>query len=156
MRWILTLAILGVVAGSLCAQDAQSGWKVVKDQQGVCQLTVPSNWKADTVTASFVKSPDGKLNAQPSGAAAGQSFRAVALQAKQMMPPLKVIEDSAHRVWFAYAGRSPEGGENWYVAVAGDPVCQAQITYKLPSVEETAQKIALSLAHAENRTQAAK
>jgi hypothetical protein len=130
------------------AQEAPSGWKVVKDQQGVCQLTVPSNWQADKVTANVVKSPDGKLNALPSEAGAGQSFQAVKASAKQMMPPVRIIEDSGNRLWFSYVGRSPEAGGNYYVTVAGNPVCQAQITYKTPSGAATAQKIAESLTQA--------
>ena len=148
MRCILTVAIVAVMGGSVWAQEGPSGSKVVKDQQGACQLTVPSNWKADKVTASFVKSPDGKLNAQPTGASAVQSFAAVKTSARQMMLPLRVIEDSSSRLWFSYAGRSPEAGANWYVAVAGSPVCQAQIAFKTPAGEDTARKIAESLTQA--------
>lgn len=136
------------MGGSVWAQEAPSGWKVVKDQQGACQLTVPSNWKADKVTASLVKSPDGKLSALPNSASAGQSFAAVKTSAKQMMLPFRVIDDSATRLWFSYAGRSPEAGANWYVAVAGSTVCQAQITFKTPAGAATAQKIAESLTQA--------
>ena len=148
MRCIPVLAILSVLGVAACAQEVPAGWKVVKDQQGVCQLTVPSDWQAGKVTASLVKSPDGKLNAQPSGVGAGQSFEAVKASAKRMMPALQVIQDSRSRLWFSYVGRGPEAGANYYVAVAGNPVCQAQITYKTPAGAETARKIAESLTQA--------
>ncbi len=148
MRSILTLAILTVAGGSLWAQEAQDGWKVVKDQQGACQLTVPSDWKSDKQSASLVRSPDGRMNAAPNVANAGESFAAVTSADKQMMPPLKIVENSQTRLWYSYAGRSPAGGANWYVAVAGSPVCRAQITFKSPSAEATARQIALSLTQA--------
>jgi hypothetical protein len=147
MRWILTLAILSLAGGTLLAQDIPSGWKVVKDAQGLCQLTVPSNWRPDKVVAGQIDSPDRKLNAIPNGAT-GQSFVNLTSMAKQTMPPLRVIEDSGSRLWFTYAGSNPAGGANWYVAIDGDPVCRAQITYKEPVLEETARKIALSLTRA--------
>jgi len=60
-----------------------------------------------------------------------------------------MIEDSAKRVWYTYEGAAAAGGGTaWYVAVAGSPICTAQINFKNPAMEDTARKIALSLTQA--------
>lgn len=133
---------------ALRAQAVPSGWKVVKDRQGACQLAVPADWKGDSLVPSFVSSADGKANAVPHGQRAGESFAETTSLAKQVMPPTKVIEDSAKRLWYAYASSTGAGGTNWYVAVSGNPVCTAQVSFKDPAMEDTAKKIALSLSQA--------
>jgi hypothetical protein len=140
------LAALLLAGLGLHAQQVPGGWKTVKDRQGVCQIAVPGDWVSDKLVASFMQSADGKANAVAHGLRAGQSFTDATSLAKQMMVPSKVIEDSPKRVWYAYQGASsPQGETNWYVAVAGNPVCTAQITFKVAATEETAKKIALSL-----------
>ena len=145
---ILLLAVTGGSHWALEAQDAANGSKVIKDAQGVCQLTVPSDWLEGKGNAAFVQSIDGKLNAAPTPAATGTTFAEVAAAAKKMMPPTKVFEDSGSRIWFRYIGLNPQAGGNYYVAVDTNPVCTARITYKRPEAEETARKIALSLSAA--------
>jgi hypothetical protein len=141
-RILTGAATLLLSCSGLPAQDVPAGWKVVKDKQGACQVAVPADWAADKLIASFVSSPDGNANATPHGLRYGQTFAAASTQAKQVMPPTKVIEDSGKRLWYAYAGAA---STNWYVAVPGSTVCTAQIAYKVPAMEETAKKIALSL-----------
>jgi len=146
MRW--SVGATALLWGSFClhAQDVPSGWKVVKDKQGACQLAVPAGWVADKLISSFVGSADGKANAVPHGVRAGQSFVEATTLAKQGLQPTKTIEDSGKRLWYAYQGGSTAaGGADWYVAVPGNPVCTAQISFKTPAMEETAKKIALSL-----------
>lgn len=150
MRLIsFTAAIAAVSMCSAFAQTVPSGWKVVKDKQGACQVAVPSDWTTDKIVSSFAKSPDGKANAVPHGLRSGQAFPEATSLAKQMLKPSKTIEDSGKRLWYAYEGSSSSsGGTNWYVAVPGTPVCTAQIGFKDPAAEETAKKIALSLTQA--------
>ena len=138
------MGVMGASQWALEAQDAAKDWKVVKDPQGVCQLTVPSDWVAGKTSASLVRSLDRRLNAAPASAA-GKSFAQVAAAAKQTMPPTRILEDSPNRLWFSYIGLNPAGGANLFVAIAGNPVCTAQVTYKVPQAQEMAKKIALSL-----------
>jgi hypothetical protein len=139
---------MSVAGGALPAQEIPSGWKVVKDRAGACQLAVPGDWTSDKLLATFVTSADGKANAVPHGARTGQSFADVTSTARQVMPPVKVIEESGKRLWYTYATAAGKAGTNWYVAVAGAPVCTAQVTFQDPATEETARKIALSLSQA--------
>lgn len=139
-------ALLLFAGFGLYAQEVPSGWKVVKDKRATCQIAVPADWVSDKLVSSFVSSPDGGANAVAHGQRAGQSFADATSLAKQMMKPSKTIEDSAKRVWYAYDGaNTAQGATNWYIAVAGSPVCTAQITFKTAASEDTAKKIALSL-----------
>jgi hypothetical protein len=146
-----TVGATALLLTSFCshAQDVPSGWKVVKDKQGVCQMAVPADWVADRRISSFMTSPDGKANAVPHGMRTGQSFSEATTLAKQGLAPTKTIEDSSKRLWYAYKGAgTAAGGADWYVAVPGSPVCTAQIAFKAPALEETAKKIVLSLTQA--------
>lgn len=138
-----------MMAGSLAllAQDVPSGWKVVTDRQKTCQLAVPGDWVADKLVSSFVQSPDHKSSAVAHGVRSEQPFADAVQMAKQMMKPTKSFEDTSKRVWYAYEGNSGTG-TNWYVAVAGKPICAAQITFKDAAAEAMTKKIALSLTQA--------
>jgi hypothetical protein len=149
MRWSLGPAALLLAGFGLHAQDVPSGWKVVKDRQGACQLAVPPDWVADKLMPSFMQSPDSKANAVAHGLRQGQSFGDAVNLAKQVTPPDKMIEESGKRVWYTYKGAStPDGGGDYYVAVAGSTICTAQIGFKSPALAETAKKIALSVTQA--------
>jgi len=152
MRWPSRLAYAAaLLAGNfgLFGQEVPSGWKAVKDRQGACQIAVPGDWVADKLIKSFMTSADGKASAVAHGLRAGQQFAEGTALAKQVMKPTKTIEDSGKRVWYAYEGSGGAGGgTNWYVAVAGSPVCTAQISFKDAAAEEIAKKIALSLTQA--------
>lgn len=137
-------AVLGAGA-ALHAQDVPSGWKTVTDRQKTCRIAVPADWTSDKLVASFVQSADDRSSAVAHGLRAGQSFAEAVTMAKQVMTPSKMIEDSGKRVWYAYQDNGGSSATNWYVAVAGDPVCTAQISFKDAAVEGIGKKIALSL-----------
>lgn len=137
-------AVLGVGA-ALHAQEVPSGWKTVTDRQKACRIAVPSDWTSDKLVASFVESADHRSSAVAHGLRAGQPFAEAVSTAKQVMTPSKMIEESGKRVWYAYQATGGSSATNWYVAVAGDPVCTAQLSFKDASAEGTAKKIALSL-----------
>ena len=143
-------AALLLASFCLHAQDVPGGWKVVKDGKGVCQFAVPADWVSDKFSKSFMMPADGKASAVANGIRPGQSFAVATSMAKQLMKPVKTIEDSGKRVWYTYetSGGMQQGKTQWYVAVAGNPVCTAQIDFKVPAMEETAKKIALSLTQA--------
>lgn len=113
-----------------------------------CQLATPADWTADKLVSSFVMSPDKKSTAVAHGQRAGQTFDQVKSLAQQMMPPVKVLEDSGKRIWYEYKNSGPAAGTNWYVAMPGSPVCTAQVTFKDAAAEDTAKKIALSVTQA--------
>jgi hypothetical protein len=149
MRWTVCSAVLLLTAFGLHAQEVPSGWKVVKDKAGTCQMAVPADWVADKLISSFMTSPDGKANAVPHSIRAGQTFAQAKETAKMVTPPTKIIEDSAKRLWYASQGAATAaGGTDWYVAVATSPICTAQISFKVPAMEDMAKKIAMSLTQA--------
>jgi len=143
-------AALLLAAVCLHAQDVPDGWKVVKEGQGKCQFAVPADWAPDKLAKSLMLSADGKSSAVANAVRTGQSFAEVTSLAKQTMRASKTIEDSGKRLWYTYQTNSSaeQGTTNWYVAVPGSPVCAGQISFKTAAMEETAKKIALSLAQA--------
>lgn len=149
MRWSIGAAALLMSGFCLHAQEAPSGWKVVKDSRAHCQFAVPSDWVPDKLMKSFMNSADGSANAVASSSASGP-FAEVTAMAKQMMAPKTTIEDSAKRLWYVYETSMSvqKGRTEWYVAVPTNPVCAMQISFKGSAMEDTAKKIALSLAQA--------
>jgi len=133
---------------ALHAQEVPSGWKVVKDKAGTCQIAVPADWVADKLLSSFMTSPDGKASAVAHGLRPGQGFAEAMSTAKMVVPPEKIIEESAKRLWYLTKSNGPATGTDWYVAVATEPICTAQVNFKVPALEDTARKIALSLTKA--------
>jgi hypothetical protein len=145
--WVSAAALVGAFA--LHAQEVPGGWKVIKDSRGHCQFAVPADWVPDTLSKSFLISADGKSSAVASSAAAGP-FAGVTATAKQLMIPKKTMEDSGKRLWYLYETEidTQQGRTEWYVAVATDPVCSMQISFKGAGMEDIAKKIALSLTQA--------
>ena len=113
------------------AQDVPSGWKVVTDRQKTCQLAVPgADRVADKLVSSFVQSPDHKSSVVAHGVRSEQPFADAVLKWRaddETDQELRGHEQASLR-------RHIEGnsgtGTNWDVAVAGKPICAAQITFK--------------------------
>jgi len=138
MRSALCSAALLLAGMALHAQEVPSGWKVVKDKAGTCQIAVPADWVADKLLSSAVAH----------GLRPGQGFAEAMSTAKMVVPPEKIIEESAKRLWYLTKSNGPATGTDWYVAVATEPICTAQVNFKVPALEDTARKIALSLTKA--------
>lgn len=132
MRMTPIVGILLAATTAAFAQKPSGGWKTVVDDGNSCRYTVPSNWEEDRSHPGIATSPDGKSSAVP--ILMPGSFPEAKKGAAQKMPPLKVLQDSAHRYWYTY--RDPADGEDspdthWLVAVSGKrSVCAVQITFK--------------------------
>jgi len=98
-----------------------------------------------------VTSPDGKSAVVP--VAMAEAFPQARKAAAQNMPPVKVLQDSAHRYWYAYY--DPADGEDspdthWLVAVPGKRhACAVQITFKSASGDDLAKRIARTMRSAQ-------
>jgi hypothetical protein len=145
MSWMVSFAGLLLAGFCLHAQDVPSGWKVVKDKKGTCQMAVPADWVTDKLLVSNATSPDNKSSAVVHGASPDQSFAEATDMVKQVIKPAKILEDSGKRLRYVYEGNgSAAGATNWYAAVPGKPVCTMQVTFRAPVLEETAKKIIMS------------
>lgn|ERR1035438_7358547 len=142
----LTTFCVLLLAGTAAAQTVPAGWKVVTDNQKLCQIAVPADWTPDTLVKSFQMSPDKKSNAVVHALRAGTDFKSMVNTAKQLFPPVKVFEESATKVWYEKAPSSTKPNEtDWYFAIGGSQVCNAEVTFEGAAMQDTAKKIVASL-----------
>lgn len=131
--------------GSATVGAASAGWKVVKDREGICQFSVPEDWKQAMPGSTMFGAPDGKATAvlHP----ARQAFEALKGTVTQTLKPEKTLENSSRRFWYTYQfGQA--GGLNYYVATPnGSRACAAQVgaTKDITTFEPTMKKIVESV-----------
>jgi len=143
MRSLALGCILALAMGAaLAAAEVPTGWKILRDTRRHCQLAVPGDW---TVTGVAATAPDGAASARL-GVVETISWAESKARAKTVLPPQKMIEDRAQRLWFAFA-EGPAGPPGWYASVPGKGYpCTAEIHAKdAASFERTARKIVDSL-----------
>jgi hypothetical protein len=139
------IAVLAV-SGLALAATVPSGWKVVADRKKVCQYAVPADWTQDKLLTSVATSPDKKSSVVIHSN--DQPFDQVKSMIKSMLPPVKMIEDSSTRYWYAYKQDTSADliGTHWYVAVPGNGlVCAAQVSFDGPEAEKVAKQIVESI-----------
>jgi hypothetical protein len=138
------VALLGAtltLAGLAAAQDGQ----VVKDRQGLCQISVPSDWTPDKLIHSMAVSPDKKSSSIVSAQRAGASYQLTVETAKSTYSVTKTVEQSDARTVLVYANRNGKPGGGVYVATGGSQICVASIDFADPAFESQALKIAASV-----------
>jgi hypothetical protein len=130
-------------------QTIPTGWKVVKDSKGTCQIAVPPEWvllEDGSGAAVFQGSTTAiaVVTSQP-----GQIFKSLSevLQKVLDIRKEKMFENSATRLFYQDKTSKGSSDPNAYSAsVPGKPgTCSCHVTF-LPSVSaDTVKKIALSL-----------
>ncbi len=139
----------------LCGLTARSqtppGWKTVKDAKSACQISVPPDWAPlgenqgaavfhDSSTAIAV------VTSQP-----GQEFKPLTAGFIKSMglPKEKLFENTAKRIFYQdETSRGPDDPNAFSASVpAKNGTCSCHVT-ALPTIEDTAKKIAQSLAPA--------
>lgn len=151
MKTIPFISALLLAAVALAA-NVPSGWKVLVDRTKFCQVAVPPDWIPDKIAPSMANSPDNKSSIVMHGTNQGQTLAQAKTIIEQLMPPIKVIEDSKTRLWYSYKKPNAPADStetSWYVAIPSNGnVCAARIDFKNPSGEAVAKQIAESLAPA--------
>ena len=101
-------------------------WTAIHDETGHCRFSIPPTWQADAAAGSEIASaPDGSVTLEQWWVAASDwpSYKA---EARHLLHPIAVHEDSARRLYFAYAAGWP--GDHLFVAVpAASGVCATHI-----------------------------
>jgi hypothetical protein len=120
-----TVFMVCVLSSTLCAA---ADTKQVKNPDGNCVLSVPSNWTVGTL--GNADSPDKKMSIIVSSPKHGlTSLSQVQQMAPGIYPDDKVTKNSSTE--FQMEGKSTSGKPNVYRAVpAGARVCIAEITYE--------------------------
>jgi hypothetical protein len=135
--------MVGMMTGTGLAQ-APAG-KVATDVRKTCQVTVPADWSYDTGTAY---SPDKKVSATVHGMR-GQTFAQGKDMVKQVMKPIKVVQDDDKRLVYTMdPGAVAPGKSGWYVVANTTPVCSLSFTFDAGFDEAVLKRITDSLAPA--------
>ena len=139
MKRVLTLlaAALALVSWA-AAEDGQ----IIKDRQGVCQISVPSDWTPDKMFRSMAASPDKKSSSIISAQRAGADYHLTVETAKSTYSVTKTVEASDSRTVLVYENRNGKPGGGVYVATGGSQICVASIDFADPAFEAQAIKIA--------------
>ncbi len=156
MRECIVTALVLLCSAPALGQTVPAGWKAVKDSKAACQIAVPPEWVPfgensgaavfhDSTTAIAV------VTSQP-----GQDFKPLtpALVKSIGIPRERMLENSATRVFYQdRAARTPDETSAWSSSVPSKGgTCSCHVVV-LPSIpEETAKKIALSLAPVPDKT----
>jgi len=137
----LVLAATLSFAGLAAAQDSQ----IIKDRQGLCQISAPSDWTPDKLLHSMAASPDKKNSSIISALRAGASCQQTVAVAKTTYTVTKTVEESDARTVFVYANRNGKPGGGIYVATGGSQICVATVDFGDAAFESQAIKIAATV-----------
>ena len=140
-RSLALLAATLAIAAWAAAQDSQ----MVKDRQGLCQISVPSDWAPDKLIHSMAASPDKKSSSIISAQRAGASYQLTVQTAKSTYSVTKTVEESDARTVFVYANQNGKPGGGVYIATGGSQICVATVDFSDSALEAQALKIAASV-----------
>lgn len=134
------IILLWLVSGCCALTTAQdsSGWKTITDKKNLCQVMAPADWTP----------PKAYINLVPWEST---TFDQAKLLWKGMRDPAQVFEDSPKRLWYAH---DPKGSvvdrdrtykNDWFVIVASNDPCMAEVAFNDPSLREKAKLVVNSL-----------
>ena len=151
MREVVCTLIF-LFGSSLAAQTVPTGWQIVKDAGNICQIAVPADWSLwhDSSGAAVLHDPSNAIaivTSQPQ-----QEFRPLPEAVQKVLEISKesMFENTARRVFYQdKTSRGPQDPSGYSVSVPGKSgTCSGHVTF-LPGIpQDTARKIALSLAPA--------
>jgi len=122
-------------------------WTAVHDETGRCRFSIPPTWQTDRAGGSEIaRAPDGSVTLQQWWLAASD-WPAYKAEARHLLQPIAVHEDSAQRLSFDYAAGWP--GDHQFVAIpAATGVCAAEIDIRpgtRATLKATLEKIVQSI-----------
>lgn len=142
-----TAILIAAFAIAAAAQTIPSGWKVIKDDKGACQIAVPGDWKpgsvggiandaAGTLSVMLVLEHDAKV----------EPLNEMDLKIRKV---LKVHDNTNRRVWTegrtTSFGPKPSRPWNVWVPANAKGACHAAVGLKTGASEELAKQIVATL-----------
>lgn len=140
-----TLIVIASLAGMLATgATLATGEQHIHSHKGTCQVTVPSDWKQNSMLKSMASAPGKAVTVVVTSSEGFTALADVKPIIQSSLVPVKTIEDTSQRLWYQYKGDGK--GIGWYVGVPGKGViCGAQISFKNAAQADLARKIALSV-----------
>ena len=139
--------LLAVLCAPLFADSIPSGWIVLKDPKGLCQIGAPADFKKDTSFVGLAKGPGDAVEVQVLSAPGPVKplMEAVA----KMMNIDKIVDNTATRLFYRAAPvKGPNGKQlvGWTVKVPnGTGNCFATITVASGGQDDLVAKIAATI-----------
>jgi len=149
MRYFRVLALFALLLPRTAPASLPTGWKLLKDTKGACQITVPEAWDSSSDQAGWAVLRDATTAIAVVTSQPGQAFKPLPESLLKMMriPKERIFENSAKRVYYQdkIAANSSDT-KAFSVMVPGKAgTCSSRVVF-LPEVsDETARQIALSV-----------
>jgi hypothetical protein len=149
MRYFGAFALFALLLLEAAPESPPSGWKVLKDLSGDCQITVPDVWESSSDQAGWAVLRDAATAIAAVMSQPDQAFRPLPDSLVKLLgiPRERVFENSAKRVYYQDKVAGKSSSTNAFIVMVPGKVgtCSARVAF-LPEVpEETARKIALSV-----------
>jgi len=151
MRYFRLVALFSSLQFLAPAAPIPSGWKLIKDSKGTCQIAVPEDWTPSESGGSAVLN-DASVGIAVVTSQPGQTFKPLteSLQKLLAVRKEKMFENTVKRIFYQdKTSKGPEDPNAYSVSVPGNGgTCSSRIVF-LPSIpSELARKIVLSVAPA--------
>jgi hypothetical protein len=149
MRYFGAFALFALLLPDAAPEPLPTGWKVLKDPNGACQITIPEAWESSSDQAGWAVLRDASTAIAVVMSQPDQVFKPLPESVVKLLgiPREKIFENSAKRIYYQDKTATKSSGTNAFtVMVPGKAgTCSSRIAF-LPEVpEETARKIALSV-----------
>lgn len=126
-----------------------TGWKVLKDPKGSCQITIPETWDFSSDQAGFAVLRDATTAIAVVTSQPGQAFKPLSESLLKLMevPKGRVFENSAKRIYYQDKVAATSQDTNAFsVVVPGKTgTCSARVLFLPEVTQEDAKKIVLSV-----------
>ena len=149
MRYFRVFALFAFFLPNTAPASQPTGWKVLKDPKGACQITVPEAWNFSSEDAGFAVLRDATTAIAVVTSQPGQAFKPLSESLLKLLgvPKEKVFENSAKRVYYQdKIAVTLQDTNAFTVVVPGKAgTCSSRVLF-LPEVsQEDARKIVLSV-----------
>jgi hypothetical protein len=149
MRYFGAFALFALLLPDAAPESPLTGWKVLKDPSGACQIAVPEAWDSSSDQAGWAVLRDAATAIAVVTSEPDQVFKPLSESVLKMLgiPREKIFENSARRVYYQDRIAARSSGTNAFIVMVPGKTgtCSSRVAF-LPEVsEETARKIALSV-----------
>jgi hypothetical protein len=144
------------LAGSLAAQTS-APWKAVQDAKGACRISVPPEWTPYSDASGAAVFRDATTAIAVVTSQPGQKYKPLTERQLEMLGVArdKIFENSAKRLFYQdKTARDSDDSNAYSVMVPGNGgTCSCHVVFTHDIPQETARKIALSVAAVEEKQQ---
>jgi len=149
MRKTIVFTLFFLLLPPAWTQTVPSGWKVVKDSKGACQIAVPPEWipYAESAAAAVLQDAGTAIavvTSQP-----GQAFKPMTefLQKVLDIPKERMFENTARRIFYQEkVSKNPDDPNAYNASVpAKSGTCSCRVVFLPKVAEDVSKKIVFSL-----------